>query len=205
MPKTRMPKRSRRSRFVPKDETSGGFASQTMAALSTPLGENNSVITRKMTIWGLLASNGAGQIKNVLSLNPSSYTAWSTLAPLYDEFRVVGARINLFAHQVNTVTNGSSTVVVCYDNDDDSTNLTSLGNGMDYRVNTRFGAVWDTGLPRKLTAFVSAVAKDGNWATCATPNAFPHSFKVYADSLSVSTSYLDWTIELIVQFRGPIV
>jgi hypothetical protein len=205
MPKHKSRRNQRRydAKYVPLDSTSQPmFQAMTDKALSTVRGEQSDVIVRKLTNSGLLASNGAGIIANTLSLNPTSYSGWSSLAPIYDEFRVVGARIRFFSHQANSATNATSTAVVVFDNDDNSTNLTALNDGLDYRVNHMFGAVWDTGLGKQLTAYRTPIAADGNWLSTGNASALPCSFKVWCGNLSVSTNYLDWTIELVVQFRG---
>jgi hypothetical protein len=127
------------------------------------------------------------------------------MQPLYDEFRVMGAKIVLFCSQQNSLTVTSALTIVVYDNDDAGTALTGLNQALDYRVKTTFASVWDNDRRPSLTATSYNIADPGTgtpWFTTNTPNQYPKSFKFYGNGLAASTQYFDYYVELVVQFRG---
>jgi hypothetical protein len=146
-------------------------------------------------------------LTNIFALNPSTFSDWSTLSVLYDEFRIVGAQINVYS---TTPLNSGAVVapiVVVFDNDDYSTALTSLNQALDYRAKKQFNAVWTTGKPVILRTVVYSTGDPTSgapWATTANPTNFQRGFKFYGTGLSTSTVYLYTTVSLVVQFRGPI-
>jgi hypothetical protein len=201
-----MPKRHKnRTKYKMSDFSSPSAAMVrrvTSSMLSHSRGFQSDMITRKLTYATNQSSSGAGIINTVITLAPNSYSDWSAFAGLYDEWRTLGFRIKFFCQQQNSLTVQSQPVIVVYDNDDNGTALTTLTQGMDYRVNKEFASVWDNQNFPTLTAYRSLEAADGNWSTTANPGAYPNSFKIYSTGLTASTQYLAFTIELVIQFRG---
>jgi len=171
-------------------------------AFTSSVGRTGPVITRKLSSDFFMNSSAGGVINNLASLAPNTYTDWSALSSLYDEFRVIGAKIRLFPMFPNSTTLLNNVLVICYDNDDASNVLGGFTDGTDYSISKVAPVINSTGAPITLTAQVSFTANNGNWFTTGTANAYPHSFKTYADALTVSTAYFHVFIELIIQLRG---
>jgi len=164
-----------------------------------------SVITRVTTQIGALSSSAGGVINNIVSLNPSSSSDWSTLAVLYDEWRLIGAEIKLFCNVCNSVTSQAQPAVMVYDNDDASTALTSVGNGLDYLYKIQFSTIWDNNRypTLRVVTYSSADSSSGRaWTTTGSPALLPCSFKMYSSGNSASTNYLTYTLQLVLEFRG---
>jgi hypothetical protein len=209
-----MPKRSNRSKRSSKSLTSSlTSATDTRivrAALARNPSSDTSMITRIQTQVGSLSSTVGGNIASVIPLRPDQFSDWSNISPLYDEFRFVGAKIQFFCQQQNSLTVQSQPIVCVYDNDDNTTALAAgvgLTAGLDYRKKVQFASVWDNQNFPSLTAtaYSSADPVSGRiWSTVATPNALPCSFKMISTGLTVSTSYLTYTIQAVFQYRGAI-
>jgi len=170
-----------------------------------------SVITQNLSYSAIIASNGSGVINNLISLVPGTlYTRWTNLSAEYDECRVLGAKITVLC-SVPNVTNTiavTNTSVVVYDNDDATTMLSGLNNGLDYPLKRVFPAIWDN---NRLVTLVAQAYPFGStssgvpWATCANPSQFrSSSFKIYGGGLTASTTYWSITVCLVTQFRGTI-
>jgi len=174
-------------------------------ALSHSPSVSFNIITRTVNYGNTASSNGAGIMNFVVSLAPNNFTDWSNLSVLYDEWRCLGAEIKFFCQQQNSITVQSINLVCCYDNDDNSTTLTGVAQGLDYRNNIQFASVWDNQrFPTlRAQAYSTGNATSGTaFVTTATPAANPRSFKVYGSGLTASTTYLDYTIRMVLQFRG---
>jgi hypothetical protein len=198
-----MPKRNKHKTNKQFDNPSARMIRKCVSGmLSKSSGFQGDVIVRKQTYYSTQASTGAGIINAVITLAPNNYSDWSAFAGLYDEFRTLGFRIKFFCQQQNSLTVQSQIIVVAYDNDDNSTALTSISQGVDYRINKQFATVWDNQSFPTLTAYRSMSAADGNWFSTATPSAYPNSFKFYSTGLTAATTYLSFTVEIITQFRG---
>lgn len=175
------------------------------ALVNTP--SRTMVITRVMSETGSVASTGAGVINSLFSFAPTSFTDWSSLTALYDEFRVVGAEIEFFCAQSFQLPSAlaGGILIVVYDNDDATSALTSSSQALDYSTKVTHNLVWsgERSIKLKATCFSIADASSGTpWSTTATPAAYPHSFKTYCASLTASTTYLFYAMRLVVQLRG---
>jgi len=199
-----MPRR-RRSNRVSSTLSSATDSRIVRSALNRQPGAAVSQITRVMTLAGTVSSAAVtGNINNVLNLRPDFMDGWA-LAPLYDEWRLIGARIRFFCAQQNSLTVLSVPVICVFDNDDGATALTTVTGALDYRVKLQFASVWDNNRFPMLQATAYSIADPSAgraWATTATPLANPCSFKLYANGGTPSTMYLQYTIEAVVQFRG---
>jgi hypothetical protein len=203
------PIRRRRSR----PSQGGGARLYTMrdhALVRSALTRNPSIANEltRVTSGSFTTTSTIGNvIANIYSFNPSStgYSDWTSLAGLYDEFRVVGGSIKFFCSQQNSITVSSANVVCVYDNDDATTALTSYNGALDYSNKIQFASVWDNNRFPTLTATCYSLASPGTgvgWSTTGSPGAYPRSFKLYSSGLSASTQYFDVTILLCLQFRG---
>jgi hypothetical protein len=166
-------------------------------------------IIRILSLEGDLPTSSGGILQSIISLSPGAYSDWSAISPLYDEFRQLAAEITIFC-AVPNVTNTIATsrpVVLVYDNDDNTAQINSYSNGMDYNHSKYFSAVWDnTMLPKiRVNCWSQGNPATGTlWSSTGLPNAFPRSFKLYANSLTASTTYLSYIVRMAVGFRGAI-
>jgi hypothetical protein len=153
----------------------------------------------------MTSSAGVGTLNNIVSLAPSGLSDFSALGALWDEWRLLGAEIKFFCAQQNSLTVQSQPIVVVYDNDDASTALTTLTSALDYRLKKQFATIWDNqSFPTlRATAYSTADPSAGrSWLTTGNTTGFICSFKVFSTGNSVSTVYLSYTVQAVLQFRG---
>jgi hypothetical protein len=182
------------------------YAGGVVAAALSRAVNSTDMITRVFTVEGTLVSSGAGVFNAIYSLNPSGIGDFTTLAPLYDEFRIMGGRIKFFCAQQNSLTVASVPITAVYDNDDASTSLTTYANALDYRVKIQFASVWDNqGFPSlRFTCFSQGNSGVGPlWITTGAPGTYPKSIKMYGTGATASTTYCQYTLEIVCQMRGP--
>jgi len=174
-------------------------------ALSNKATGSNEIVTRVGTIEGAITTTMGGAYTGVIGFTPSAYTGWAAFSTEYDEWRVVGAEIKIFS--ISSSSNIGGFVVVVYDNDDATTALSSYVAGMDYRQKIQFPAIWTGGNAKTMRVNCYSVADKSSgraWATTANATANPCSFKFYATGLSGTVGYWVYTIQIVMQFRGPI-
>jgi hypothetical protein len=186
--------------------TSQVGSSRPLSVLRLPPGRTQ-VITRTTNGYATLGSTAGGVIANIFSFRPDNFSDWASLSALYDEWRLVGCQLDVYCVQANTTpaTIAQGTVVLVYDNDDDSTALTGYANALDYSGFRQHALVWNTGMPFTLKALPFSVANPSSgreWATTATPHANPCSFKFYANNLTANTTYFATTERIVIEFRG---
>lgn len=180
----------------------GLHTSEAFGIFSRAVGGATEIIRRKLTRYGYISSDAGGRINTIVNLDPSVASDWSSFSSLYDEWRLIGARIKFWAFQPNSVTAIASVLISVFDNDDASTALVNYSNGQDYQTHKEFNTIWNTGKPETLVG-ISNLPSNGGWASTGLPSSNPRSFKLYADTLTASTQYLTYTMELAVEFRGP--
>jgi len=178
------------------------FPKETRAILSTVQADNR-IYKRRLPLVGTITSDSIGRIKDTISFDPSTCPDWSSCSGLYDEFRVVGARLRLVPRTQNTVTLASNPLFVCFDNDDSSV-ITSYAQAAEYQ-NTHFIPVlWNN---YHTATFNFARPSSGGettllWQDVVTPSGSMGAIKLYADTLTASTNYFAYMIEYAVEFRG---
>lgn len=150
-----------------------------------------------------ISSNVAGIINTTFSLNPNTFSHWTELSSLYDEFRVVGCEIQLCARQIFSVTALSALVAICFDNDDSSV-LTNWTAALEYPTMKVVPAMWANDKVYKFTWARPSAGKETTimWQDCAVPAGSVGGLKFYADTLTASTSYFDVIYSLACEFRG---
>lgn len=83
----------------------------------------------KINLWNLDNWSIAGNnITGVIAVDPSGITEFTTLAALFDEYRVVGGHVNLFVRAVSNAANGATVdprIVYAYD-PSEAANLTTV-------------------------------------------------------------------------------
>lgn len=159
-----------------------------------------------------ISSSALGVINTVISMDPSGLAGaeWTSMANLYDDFRVKGIRVRLSSKQQYSVTAQTDMVVICYDNQN-LTALTSLNDGLQYSTSKVFNAVWThstTGENRDscLTFSWARPTAGKNTAISWTPTSSPGSdlgaVKFYSVNLTASTTYMVAAVEYFIEFRG---
>jgi hypothetical protein len=150
------------------------------------------------------ASSAGGIINTNITMDPSTLngTDWADFSSTYDEFRVMGVRVTLVSTPVNVAAINNSMVAIAYDNDS-AANPGSYTTVRQYSTCKLFPAVWTT-KPISFTWWrpVRGRETDIIWCDVATPATSFGSIIVYADSLTVSTNYLWYAIDMFVEFRG---
>lgn len=152
---------------------------------------------------GTISSSAGGTISSVLNMNPSGYTNWASFAALYDEFRIVGLKLTLISKQAFSVTAANGMGVIVFDNDD-TTALTTINDGLEYDTRMIIPAVWanDRVFVKTFVRPNSGLSTNVPWIDVGTPASSLGSLKFLFTALSASTSYLDYSIELAIEFRG---
>jgi hypothetical protein len=152
------------------------------------------------------SSSGAGVLNDIYSLRPDSFSDWGSLYNLYDEYRILGAEIEIYCLKANSTAVTQVPTLVVYDNDDDITALANYTNALDYSEKNMRASVWNTGTPIRLKAACYSLTDSTagrEWFTTSTPHpAGTPSFKLFATGLSNSIAYFQVFVNLVVQFRG---
>jgi len=203
MPKAR--KSRRRAPAAPSQAvTTRSVSSLVNRVLHSSLQSPGQSVYRKMNNSGGFTSNGAGVIAAIVDINPNSgsYADWTSMASLYDEYRVLGAEITLMSCVTNAL--NQSLFVIAYDNDDRVTGLSSFENGLDYQKNKIIPSIWPNDRLYKLKAdcFSAADPSTGRLFQTTAGTNYPCSFKTYAGGLTINTLYMEWCISVVVEFRG---
>jgi len=178
------------------------FVSETNSILRT-VQADNTIYRKRLTVMSDIASNGVGIIANTLTMDPSGSSDWTSLASIYDEFRVVGCKLTLVSRQQNSVTAGSNAIMVVYDNDD-SLALSSYAQACEYQNVHMIPAIWNDHFAYKFKFSRPSAGKETAlpWTDVAAPSASPGAIKMYASTLSVSINYFIYMLEWAVEFRG---
>ena len=173
---------------------------------------DNRIYKERLTNNTVSVSNSVtGNINTVISMNPSGSAEWTSMANLYDQFRVKGIRVRLVSKQQFSVTAINDGAVICYDNDD-STVLTGTDAGLQYNTSHLFPAIWahtSTGNDNKagILEFVFMRPTAGantsvEWIPTSTPSNSLGSVKFFAAALTTSTAYWVIFIDYFLEFRS---
>jgi len=136
-------------------------------------------------------------------MNPSGASDWASVSALYDEFRVVGCRLQLVSRTQNTVTLASNAVFIVFDNDDSAV-LTSYAEASEYQTAHMIPALFNNAhtynfkFARPSTGLETSLP----WVDIAVPAGSTGAVKLYGDTLTSSTNYFTYLIEWAVEFRG---
>lgn len=184
-----------------------GRARGRLFALSNFDSKDNSRIMRtKLSVPGAIAT-ALGVITTVIeNSDVTTSVDWSSYDALYDEFRIIAHEIKIYCKVPNDpiATAICDQVVMVYD-DDDTTALTSFGNGTSYTNHSLFPAVWSSGraIRRVFRRPVSGHLTSVPWHDMASGGTYPGSIKFYAAGLNAgATTYLTYTSTYYVEFRG---
>lgn len=136
-------------------------------------------------------------------MDPSSLVGWAEVNVYYDEFRVVGGKLQLYSVAPNSITRICDLITVVYDNDDTST-LTTTTQAYSYAdkmifpsvfLNSRDGFVFSAVRPTNKTSPIP-------WVDVGNPSASPGAFKFFSETLDTSVNILRLYWELYLEVRG---
>lgn len=178
------------------------FQRESNSILST-VQTDNRIYRRRLPLVGTITSDGVSRIKDTLAMDPSSAPDWAAASALYDEFRVVGCRLQLVSRTQNTVTLASNAVFVVFDNDDNSV-LTSYAGAAEYQNAHMIPALFNTATTYlfRFSRPSSGAETALEWRDIGAPSTSPGAIKLYGDTLTASTNYFTYMIEWAVEFRG---
>lgn len=176
-----------------------------------PSTTDNRVEKVRLIAYTAISSTVGGVVNTSIALNPNTTSEWGSYTNIYDEFRVVGVRINIASNQQFSVTAISKLGAVVFDNDD-ATILASLTAALEYDTANMFAYVFPNSAPGRenksnLLQFSWARPTGGKhtaipWIDVGTPGSSPGGVKFYCSNLTASLSYLDVVLEFFVEFRG---
>lgn len=185
-----------------KNHVQHGFGRETSTILSTTTADNR-IYKRRLALVGTITSDAVNRINTVITMNPSTSNDWASVSALYDEFRVVGCRLQLVSRTQNTVTLASNAVFVLFDNDDTGV-LTSYDEAANYQNSSIIPALFNNAHTYKFKYARPSAGMETSlpWSDIATPATSLGAIKMYADTLSATTNYFSYMIEWAVEFRG---
>ena len=154
---------------------------------------------------GTISSSGAGTISSAaISFNPSSAQDWGKLSSYYDEFRVLGVRVQLLPNQIFSVTKLNDIIAMYHDND--SATPDSFAVALQRSNKVMIPAIFTTTDSLPSFTFMRPNTKDSPipWDDVATPSSSGGAivFVSQVATLSTSTNYLTWYVEYLVEARG---
>lgn len=165
----------------------------------------NPVSTRRfvLSIQGNIGSSGAGIIAGAFGMDPSGSAEWSSLALVYDQFRVLGGQLKLACCVPNTVVL-SSLVRFAYDNDSAAT-PSSYADVMAYSEVTDVPAIWTSGSVKTVNfrrpVLRGVPQSEQLWYNETSPSTSPGSLKFYGTGLTSSTNYWNYILDYLVEFQ----
>jgi len=164
----------------------------------------NPVVTRQFVLstQGYIGTNAGGVMAGVLLMDPSGSAEWSSLALIYDQFRVLGGQLKLACMLTNTVV-GSGLVRFAFDNDS-TTTPASYADVMAYSEVTDVPVIFTNGL--KTVNFrrpvLRGLPQEGSlWYNETSPSASPGSLKYYGQGLTGTQTYWNYVLDLLVEFQ----
>jgi len=158
------------------------------------------IILRSATLGSTTA---LGVVNTVISMDPSAAVGWGEVSTYYDEFRVMGAKLQIYCLAPNSVTRISDLVTVVFDNDDSTViNGTSVAYAYADKMlfpstylNTRDGMVFSAVRPSTKTSPVP-------WVDVQQSNLSLGAFKFYSETLDASVAFFRIYYEYYVEVRG---
>ncbi len=143
-----------------------------------------------------LVSSAANLIQNVYNDDPSGYSEWANFAALFHEYRVLGAEFKFYPQnrysKSTTITRPMAIIV-----DRSTSAIVANYAGALNHPSAKLKSLDD---PFE-SSWRMENAEESAFEQTLAPVA-KHWFKLYADTLSASTTYGIVTIVLLVQFRG---
>jgi len=194
---TRTNRKTNQKRRTPKYENS-------IVPLMQRTRNPNEIYRSIMTVTGSLGSDGAGVLSGAFTMNPSSSSTWSSVALLYDQFRVIGGQLKMVPRTANNSGAINGLIRFVFDNDSTVT-PTSLGDISGYSEISEVPAVWTSGAIKTVNfkrPMVRGVVQGQQlWYDEGSPAASPGAVKFYGSGLSASITYINYVLDYLVEFQ----
>jgi len=159
-------------------------------------------IVRLLSFAGAVASDATGAIKFVLGPGPVTSPDWSALAGLYAEYRVLGATFRwvpyFTGYSTSSTPLASSFVVLGLVRASSAAAFGSVALALSC-------------IPRKVGPMGRAMRLDykmngaieAGWINTASGGGNPCVFTLNSNGLTASSTYGNYVVETLVQFRNP--
>ncbi len=154
------------------------------------------VIETVLSFTGVLDSDGAGAMLDVIGNDPSASGDFASFSNIYDEFRVLGERLEFFPYNRYSKTTTTCVPVIVVKDRNDSAALASYSAALQYS-SAKKRSLED---PWVEEMKMNGIEDSGFQSTAAT--ASNRWFKFYGDGLTTTTNYGRYFFYLRVQFRG---
>jgi len=146
----------------------------------------------KLRVTATVASNAGGQITFAYSNDPSGLQDWSSVAALYDEYKVKGLKIQFYPYLPNdpSGTTGYLPLYTVIDQNSATTPLTSVNDAIQYENMKAFNMYRPWKIFRrfeKITGSTSAQVNNGYMPTASPVATACMAF--YGVGYDISTSY----------------
>jgi len=161
---------------------------------------NSKIILRTASVLGTTA---IGTLNSTIAWDPSSAVGWGEVSTYYDEFRVVGAKLQLYCLAPNSVTRICDLVIVTFDNNDSGV-LTSTGQAYAVADKLVFPSIFLNGKDGIGFSAVRPATKTSptTWVPVTAPATSTGAFKFFSEPLDVTTNILRAYIEYYLEVRG---
>ncbi len=157
--------------------------------------------TIRLVVTGALAADGSGTVATTLGLNPSTYSEWSSVAALFDEFRVITGKFHFTP--TNRYNRASTDVVravdVVFDNDSAPT-LASYNDAAEY-ANVKQEGQSD---PYVYAFRRPNITPSAYWTDVSSPANSLGSVALYSAGNTNSIALGIYMMEIFVEFRGRV-
>lgn len=144
-----------------------------------------------------VTSTAGGVINYTLNANPGGYTDWSSFSGTFHEYRILATQIT-YAPSYNDTYNAAllhNSMIMLFDRID-STAIASYTLGWNH-ADSKVG---NTGKRMKQTVKMIGIEDAGFVATASPTTVWTH--KLYADTVTASTTYGRVFFRALIQFRG---
>lgn len=148
-----------------------------------------------------VTSTPAGAVQGMIDLNNMpAYTGWAQAAQLFDEFRVLGGKVHFYPYnRYSKVSTFSKALTVAFDND--AVTSGTISDSIVWQYGT--AKLHNIDDPFVYTFERPHITSSAYWADVALPTAGSFGGVLYsAQSVTLSTDYGQFFVELEVQFRS---
>ncbi len=153
-------------------------------------------VTAILSWTGVLDSDGAGAMTDVLTNDVSASADFASYSNIYDEYRPLGERLEYFPYNRYSKTTTTCTPLIVVKDRNDTLALSSYSSAISYSSAAKRSLEdpWSE-------EFKMKGATEGTFISTASTHS-TRAFKFYADGLSTSTNYGRYFLYVRVQFRG---
>lgn len=158
--------------------------------------QESDMIETVLSFTDVLDSNGAGAILDVIGNDPAASGDFSSFSNIYDEYRVLGERLEFFPYNRYSKTTTTCVPIIVVKDRNDSLALASYSAALQYSsaVKRSLEDPWVEQM--KMNGI-----EDAGFVNTASTSA-NRWYKFYGDGLTTSTNYGRYFFYLRVQFRG---